>query len=163
MSDLDRKMREIDHKTFLCRTLWKFQTKRMFTDFTIVSGDGEWVPIHRAMVVGIFNLWGIGLEDRKECECLIIPDALAAELVAALRMLYLHWDSKPLYSLLFSGEQGKVSGIELKEESITFKEPSASVKFFDGSYDEVVERNDGSDDQGVKGNDDFMNHLKRLN
>ena len=117
----------------------------MFTDFTIVSGDGVGVPIHRAMVVGVFNLWGIGLEDREEFECLIIPDVLAAELMAALRMLYLHWDSKPLYSLLFSGEQGKVSGIELKEESIAVKEPSASVKLFDASDDEVVARNDASD------------------
>ena len=149
-------MREVDHKAFLCKTLWKFQTKRMFTDFTIVSGDGEGVPIHRAMVVGVFKLWGIGLEDREEFECLIIPDVLAAELVAALRILYLHWDSKPLYSLLFSGEQGKVSGIELKEESIAVKEPSATVKLFDGSDDEEVESNYGSDDQGVKGNDDFI-------
>jgi len=138
MSDHDKKMREVDHRAFLCKTLWKFQTKQLFTDITIVSGDGE-VPIHRAMVVGVFNLWGIGLEDREEFECLIIPDASAAELVAALRMLYLHWDSKPLFNLLFPGKQ------EHKDTPIEFEEPKATVELFDGS-----------DDEGVEGNDDLI-------
>eukprot|EP00092_Neocalanus_flemingeri_P034032 GFUD01037010.1.p1 GENE.GFUD01037010.1~~GFUD01037010.1.p1 ORF type:complete len:360 (+),score=70.04 GFUD01037010.1:53-1132(+) len=103
MSDPVKKVKELDHKTFLCQTFWKFQMSSLFTDFIIVCSDGE-VPVHRhkAMIVGIFKLWGIGLEDREEFECLFIPDVSASEMVEGLKMLYLNWDTKALYNMIYS-------------------------------------------------------------
>eukprot|EP00092_Neocalanus_flemingeri_P043559 GFUD01048033.1.p1 GENE.GFUD01048033.1~~GFUD01048033.1.p1 ORF type:complete len:291 (-),score=40.17 GFUD01048033.1:140-982(-) len=97
----NKNVKELDHRAFLSKTLWNFQTSSLFTDFIIVCSDGE-VPVHKAMIVGIFKRWGIGLEDREEFECLIIPDVSASEMKEGLKLLYLNWDAKTLFSVIYS-------------------------------------------------------------
>eukprot|EP00092_Neocalanus_flemingeri_P017185 GFUD01018586.1.p1 GENE.GFUD01018586.1~~GFUD01018586.1.p1 ORF type:complete len:265 (-),score=40.72 GFUD01018586.1:136-930(-) len=129
MSDPVKKVKELDHKTFLCQTFWKFQMSSLFTDFIIVCSDGE-VPVHKAMIVGIFKLWGIGLEDREEFECLFIPDVSASTMVEGLKMLYLHWDTETLYNTICSvkhgggREEGKIETSPLKPVEVSLLKSS---------------------------------------
>jgi len=99
--DTSTKMKELDHKAFLCRTLWKFQNCQLFTDLSIVCSDGQ-VSVHKTMIVDLLKLSGISLADLGESESLLLPDVSVSAVEAALKVLYLNWDCNTMIRLIYS-------------------------------------------------------------
>ena len=120
MSDtaMAKAMRELDHKSFLCKTLWKLRNSEVFTDLTIVSGSGLKIPIHKPILVMAFKLWEFDVGDIQEedFDSILIPDSTGEELEEAVKMLYLKWDSSYLFSLFFSRKLNYSDNVYHKEQ-----------------------------------------------
>ena len=88
-------MKELDHKTFLCKSLWKMKRNGIFTDLTIVSGNGVITHVHKPIIAMAFYHWGINFRHIREedVEILLIPDSTTEELEEAVKMLYLNFVS----------------------------------------------------------------------
>eukprot|EP00092_Neocalanus_flemingeri_P026148 GFUD01028339.1.p1 GENE.GFUD01028339.1~~GFUD01028339.1.p1 ORF type:complete len:683 (+),score=146.91 GFUD01028339.1:53-2101(+) len=107
-----KKLKEQDHRSFLSKTLWKFKSNFLFTDLTLVCGDGE-VKVHKAMLANVIKFSGSNLSG-EELDCLIVPDVSVRQVEEALEWLYLKLDTKPILKLFYPV---KCEAIELGAEN----------------------------------------------
>jgi len=136
----------VDHHSFLCQTLWKFQKSNLFTDVTIVCSDGE-VPVHKTMLVSILQLWEIKLEELEaEFESLVIPEVTADNIKDAMKSIYLHWDTSKLFSLFCSGELFNEGDTKIPEKQ---SENNQCEDFYD-LYDAIKEEPTSSEEKIIE-------------